>query len=109
MTVGACQSRPYTPEGDRRSLTLQRHFRVLTKFAHVESWLSGRKRQKEKVFYAPVNLCDRRACSASVAVGLGGIDGEDGAMLLDAVPQGFKQFPHGLKAIVIEQRAHALP
>src|SRR5437016_2099855 len=42
-------------------LSLQRHFRVLTKFAHVESWLSGRKRQKEKVFYAPVDLCDRRA------------------------------------------------
>jgi hypothetical protein len=43
---------------------------VLTKFAHVESRLSGRKRQREAVFYAPVNLCGRRACSASVAVGL---------------------------------------
>src|SRR5215510_12037791 len=53
-------------------LSLQRHFRVLTKFAHVESRLSGRKRQREGVFYAPVNLCDRRACSASVAVGLYG-------------------------------------
>jgi hypothetical protein len=31
------------------SLTLQRHFSVLTKFAHVESWLSGRKRQREVV------------------------------------------------------------
>src|SRR5262245_61247628 len=51
-------------------ITLQRHFRVLTKFAHVESQLSGRKRQREGVFYAPVNLCDRRACSASVAVGI---------------------------------------
>src|SRR5712692_1436647 len=52
------------------SLTLQRHFSVLTKFSHVESRLSGRKRQREEVFLPPVNLCDRRACSASVAVGL---------------------------------------
>jgi hypothetical protein len=51
-------------------VTLQRHFRVLTTFAHVESRLSGRKRQRAVVFYAPVNLCDRRACSASVAVGV---------------------------------------
>src|SRR5712691_7367644 len=51
-------------------LSLQRHFSVLTKFAHVESQLSGRKRQREAVFCAPVNLCARRACSASVAVGL---------------------------------------
>src|SRR5262249_45205439 len=51
-------------------LALQRHFRVLTKFAHVESQLSGRKRQREAVFYAPVNLCDGRPCSTSVAVGL---------------------------------------
>ena len=51
-------------------LTLQRHLRVLTKFAHVESRLSGHKRQTEVVFYAPVNLCEKRACSASVAVGL---------------------------------------
>jgi hypothetical protein len=36
-------------------LTLQRHFRVLTKFAHVESRLSGRKQQEEVVFYTPVN------------------------------------------------------
>ncbi len=52
------------------NISLQRHFSVLTKFAYVESWLSGRKRQREVVFYAPVNLCDRRACSASVAVGI---------------------------------------
>ena len=51
-------------------LTLQRHFSVLTKFARVESRLSGRKRRREAIFYTPVNLCDRRACSASVAVGL---------------------------------------
>src|SRR5437016_14617292 len=51
-------------------LSLQRHFRVLTKFAHVESRLSGHKRQREVVFYAPVNLCARRACSTSVAVGI---------------------------------------
>src|SRR5215510_1399676 len=56
-------------------LTLQRHFRVLTKFAHVESRLSGHKRQREVVFYASVNLCDRRACAASVAVGLIGPKG----------------------------------
>jgi hypothetical protein len=51
-------------------VTLQRHLRVLTKFAHVESRLSGHKRQREVVFYAPVNLCARRACSTSVAVGV---------------------------------------
>ena len=51
-------------------LTLQRHFRMLTKFAHVESRFSGRKRQREEVFYTPVILCDRRPCSTSVAVGL---------------------------------------
>src|SRR5712691_3350848 len=51
-------------------LTLQRHLRVLTKFAHVESRLSGRKRHREVVFYTPVNLCARRACSTSVAVGV---------------------------------------
>src|SRR5262249_47954335 len=52
------------------ALALQRHLRVLTKFVHVESWLSGRYRPTEVVFYTPLNLCDRRACSASVAVGL---------------------------------------
>jgi signal transduction histidine kinase len=31
-------------------LSLQRHFSVLTKFAHVESRLSGRKRQREMLF-----------------------------------------------------------
>ncbi len=40
------------------------------KFAHVESRLSGRKRQREEGFYVPVNLCDRRPCSTSVAVGV---------------------------------------
>src|SRR5437899_9885814 len=55
----------YTPR-----IALQRHFSVLTKFANVESRLSGRKRQREVVFYVPVNLCERRACSASVAVGI---------------------------------------
>src|SRR5262245_41005343 len=52
------------------SLSLQRHFRVLTKIAHVESRLSGHKRQRGVVFYALVNLCDRRACATSVAVGV---------------------------------------
>ena len=56
-----------------RPLALQRHFSVSTKFAHVESRLSSRKRQGGVVFYTPANLCDRRACSASVAVGV--IDG----------------------------------
>jgi hypothetical protein len=55
---------------EKSVLSLQRHFCVLTKFAHVESQLSGRKQQKEVVFYTPVNLCDRREGSASVAVGL---------------------------------------
>src|SRR5438132_3099074 len=41
-----------------KHLALQRHFSVMTKFAHVESRLSGRKRQREVVFYAPINLCD---------------------------------------------------
>ena len=54
----------------RNPLSLQRHFRVPVKFAHVESRLSGRKRHREEGFYAPVNLCDRRPCSTSVAVGL---------------------------------------
>jgi hypothetical protein len=35
------------------ALTLQRHFSVLTKLAHVESRFSGRKRPREVVFYAP--------------------------------------------------------
>ena len=56
-------------------LSLQRHFRVLTKFAHVESRLFGHNRQKEVVLYVPVNLCDRRACSTSVAVGLSLVTG----------------------------------
>jgi hypothetical protein len=55
----------------RQGVALQRHFRVLTKFVYVESRLSGRKQQREVVFYAPVNLCDRRPCSTSVAVGVG--------------------------------------
>ena len=37
-------------------LTLQRHLRVLTKFAHVESRLSGRKLQRKVVFYAPATF-----------------------------------------------------
>ena len=44
-------------------LSLQRHFRVLAKFAHLESRHSGCKRQREVVFYTPVNHCDRRAWS----------------------------------------------
>ena len=33
-----------------RHITRQRHFHVLTKFAHVESRLSGHKRQREMLF-----------------------------------------------------------
>src|SRR5262249_32674605 len=52
------------------TLSLQRHLHVLTKFSHVELRLSGRQQPTEVVFYAPLNLCDRRVCSAYVAVGL---------------------------------------
>jgi hypothetical protein len=58
------------PPGQPTQLSLQRHFHALTKFAHVESRLSGHKRQRGVVFYAPINLCDRRACSTSDVVGL---------------------------------------
>ena len=54
----------------RQDLALQRHLRVLTKFAHIEPRLSGRLRRREVIFYKPVNPCDRRVCSTSVAVGL---------------------------------------
>src|SRR5215470_18040539 len=53
----------------RYLITLQRHFSVLTKFAHVESRLSESKRQREVALYAPVTSCSRRACPTSVAVG----------------------------------------
>jgi len=42
-----------TAQRKSHPLALQRHFRVLTKFTHVESRLSGHKRQKEVVFDAP--------------------------------------------------------
>src|SRR5499427_2956067 len=51
-------------------ITLQRHFRVLTKFSHVESGLCGRKRRGKAAFDVPINPCVRSACSRSVAVGL---------------------------------------
>ena len=51
-------------------ISLQRHLRVLTKFAHIEPRLSGRLRRREVIFYNPVNPCDRRVCSTSVAVGI---------------------------------------
>ena len=41
----------------------------LTTFAHVESQLSGRKRQREVVFSAPVNLCIEEHVLQCVAVG----------------------------------------
>src|SRR5262245_48099769 len=49
--------------------TLQRHFGVLSKFAHVESRLRGRQRRGKAAFGVPINPCARRACSRSVAVG----------------------------------------
>ena len=64
-----------------------------TKFAHVESRLSSRKRQGGVVFYTLANLCDRRACSAIVAVGSEHHDGpsfdlpvgQGGARVVDLV------------------------
>ena len=47
-------------------LTLQRHFSASTKFAPVESRLSGRNRQREVISYAPVNLCDRPSNNIAV-------------------------------------------
>ena len=55
-----------------KPLTLQRHLSASTKFAHVESRFFGRKRQGKVVFYPSANLCDGRACSVSVAVGVRG-------------------------------------
>src|SRR5215471_19167044 len=55
------------------ALPLQRHFRVLTKFSHVESGLCGRKRLGKAAFDVPINPCVRSACSRSVAVGLMGL------------------------------------
>src|SRR2546426_4171005 len=66
ITLGNCSPFPKKARKD----TLQRHFRVLTKFAHVELRLSGRLRRRGVMFYKLVNPCDRRACSTSVAVGL---------------------------------------
>src|ERR671933_601601 len=73
-----CKMRPLlsgdgiSPNNLTMPVALQRHFSASTKFAPVESRLSGCKRQREVVSYARVNLCDRRACSASVAVGVEG-------------------------------------
>ena len=43
------------------------HCRVLPPGAHGEARLSGRKRQRAVVLYAPGNRCVRRACFASIA------------------------------------------
>src|SRR5262249_40125602 len=51
-------------------LTLQRHFNVLPKFAHVESRFCGRKGRGKSAFDVPINPCVRSICSQSVAVGL---------------------------------------
>src|SRR5437870_11946843 len=67
ITLGNCSPFPKKARKD----TLQRHIRVLTKFAHVEMQLSGRLRRRGVMFYKLVNTCDRRACSTSVAVGGG--------------------------------------
>jgi hypothetical protein len=52
------------------SITLQRHFRVLTKFVPVESWLYGRKGGGKAAFDVPVNPCIKSICSRSVAIGV---------------------------------------
>jgi len=41
--------------------------------------------------------------------GLRGINAQEGTELLQAIKQGFQQGTHGIKAVVIEQRSHALP
>jgi hypothetical protein len=51
-------------------ITLQRHFRVLTKFAHVESRFRGCKPQGKAVLDILVNPCVKSVCSRSVAVGI---------------------------------------
>ena len=51
-------------------LALQRHLRALTKFAHGESRVCGRKQQGKAVFYPSVNPCVRKHVHISVAVGL---------------------------------------
>jgi len=51
-------------------ITLQRHFSVLTKFAHVELRVCGRKGRGKTSFDVPVNPCVRSICSRSVAVGI---------------------------------------
>src|SRR5262245_11459467 len=55
-------------------LSLQRHFSASTKFAHVKSWLCGRKQRGKVAFCTPRNPCARRACSRSIVVGLYLID-----------------------------------
>src|SRR5262245_18266587 len=57
---------------DGSLLTLQRHFGVLSKFAHVESRLRGRQRRRKAALGVPINPCARRVCSRRVAVGLMG-------------------------------------
>jgi hypothetical protein len=51
-------------------IALQRHFSVLTKFAHVELRVCGRKGRGKTSFDVPVNPCVRSICSRSVAVGI---------------------------------------
>ena len=53
-------------------LTLQRHLSALTKFAHVESRVCGRKQQGKAVLYPSENPCVKKPVPISVAVGLSG-------------------------------------
>ena len=52
------------------TLTLQRHFSAMAKFAHVESRFCGHRRRGKAAFDVPVNPCVRSVCSRSVVVGL---------------------------------------
>jgi len=65
-TKGVCS----LPHGSNGTLSLQRHFSALTKFAHVESRFCGRQRRGNAAFDVSINPCVRSACSRSVAVGL---------------------------------------
>jgi hypothetical protein len=52
------------------TLTLQRHFSALTKFARIESRFCGRKRRGKAALKVPINPYAGSVYSRSVAVGL---------------------------------------
>ena len=55
------------------TITLQRHLSALTKFAHVESRVCGRKQQGKAVLYPSENPCVKKPVPISVAVGIFGV------------------------------------